>query len=328
MKRIGSFLVVLTLAGGLLVGVAPAAFAVTTTVTLVATPPTGQLGDTIDLDGTLAFGDATTAEGESVALTRQDWDGSVQPLGDAVVAADGTYHLEDTPASGGDLIYTATFAAHDGFDPATASDTVDLGRNASTVTAGVSKARVTFGEKVTITGHLAAATGDEELTITAQPVGSGDQVLLVDDVNDAGNLALQVTPNKTTTYVVSFAGDGAKEPSSDQTLTQVKVKLSARLVDFRSRQGKYKVYPRGGRAKCKIKVSPNHYGFSVNAYLQGFINGTWTTVDSGSAPLSPSSTQLVKAFGSSGIKARIRIEMVGHADHIGDRSPWLYFTFA
>ena len=154
MRRLAWSLVVLTMAGGLLVGVAPAALAVATTLTLSATPPTGNLGDQISLDGTLAFGDASPSEGESIDLTRTEWDGSVTSLADVAVAADGTFHLDDTPSGGGDLTYTATFVAHDAFDGAVATDTVDLQRPASSVTASVSKQIVTFGEKITVTGHL------------------------------------------------------------------------------------------------------------------------------------------------------------------------------
>ena len=328
MRRLASSLIVLTMAGGLLVGVAPAASAVTTTLTLSATPPTGNLGDQISLDGTLAFGDASPAEGETIDLSRTEWDGSVTSLADAVVEADGTFHVDDSPPKGGDLTYTATFVAHDAFDGAVATDTVDLQRPASSVTASASKQTITFGDTITVTGHLGPSSDSDELTITATPVGGGEQELITGDVN--GNRNLQVThrPNRTTTYTVSFAGDGGHEASSAQATTQVKVKVTARLVDFRSKQGKYRIYGRGGRAKMRIKVSPNHFGFSVNGYLEGYVNGAWTPFDSGAAPLSPSSTQLFKAFGSSGVKWRMRAEMVGHADHLGNFSPWRYFRFA
>ena len=211
-----------------------------TTLTLSATPPTGNLGDQISLDGTLAFGDASPTEGEAIGLSRTEWDGSVTSLAGAVVEADGTFHVDDTPTEGGDLTYTATFVAHDAFDGAVATDTVDLQRPASSVTASVSKPIVTFGDKITVTGHLGPSSDSDELTITATPAGGGEQELITGDVNSNRNLQVTHRPNKTTTYTVSFAGDGGHEASSAQATTQVKVKVTARLVDFRSKQGKYR----------------------------------------------------------------------------------------
>jgi len=79
------------------------------TLTLDATPTTATVGDQIGLSGQLTFADASSSEGQTITLTREDAAGST-PLPDAVTDVNGNYSATDTVDVGGTVTYQASFA--------------------------------------------------------------------------------------------------------------------------------------------------------------------------------------------------------------------------
>jgi hypothetical protein len=299
---------------------------VPSTLSLSAAPAHLAVGDTVDLDGSLAFSDASSAAGRTVTLTRTDASGT-STVGDAITDSAGAYHLTDHPPAG-DVMYTATFDAVDHYLTATAQDSVTVDKLPSSVSVKVSRGTVTFGQTVRITGHLGGGTDSRVLGLYAKPYG-GDPILLKKATVDGnGDLTASYAPKKTTTFIARFEGDDTHDPSNDQVTTKVRVILNAKMVDFASTSGKYKVYRSGTYPKCLVHVTPNHKGSSVQFVLQAYVKGSWRSVDRGSFRLNADSLVAVKVGITPGYNARIQAKLPSHADHLGDSSPWLYFRVA
>ena len=297
-----------------------------TTVSLSATPASLSIGDPVSLDGTLVFGDASGTAGQTVSLTRTDAGGTV-PVADAVVAVDGTFHLDDVPPIAGQVTYAASFAGIEHHPGASASDVVHVAKLPVKVSVSVSAKTVTIGGSVTVKGHLGIGTESRVLEIVAKPDGGGEQLLKKGTVDARGNLSVKVSPTRDTTFIARYAGDATHVAAQDKATTRVRVILAAKLTKYVSTSGAYRIYRAGTYAHVDVHVSPNHAGSSVKATLQGYTGSAWKTLDTGTFRLDASSDTTFVIKGTSNVNFRVRVLLPTHTDHIGDASPWLYLRF-
>jgi hypothetical protein len=304
-----------------------AQLAIGSTLTIAATPPAITVGDAVSIDGTLAFDDASSAGGQTVSITRTDASGD-QALGDVVTDVDGAYQLSDQPTVGGDAEYTATFAGAGDYQPVSASDVVSVAKRASSVSVKVSDRVVTFGHAVKVTGHLGGGTDARVLSIYAKPDGGSQGLLKRAKVDAHGNLMVSFTPGRDTTFIARFDGDPGHRSSQDSAVTRVRVIVTAKLVNYVSTSGAYRIYRAGTRARCETHVAPNHQGFGVRFTLQVHKSAGWRTVDTGTFKLNSASDVVALVAGSTRVNWRVRAQLPTHADHIGDTSPWMYLRFA
>lgn len=96
-----------------------------TTVSLAA-PARARIGHELDFAGKLATDGARIPSGQLVTVIRKTPLGT-KMLGTAPVAADGTFHVVDTPWAAGSTTYTVTWNGDDLHDPSSASATVKVG---------------------------------------------------------------------------------------------------------------------------------------------------------------------------------------------------------
>jgi hypothetical protein len=104
--------------------------------------------------------------------------------------------------------------------------------------------------------------------------------------------------------------------------------VTAKLTRYVSTAGKYRIYRKGSRAPCIIRVKPNHRGFQVHATLQAFVQGSWKTLATKSFRLNSASAVGFVIRGSSGVNWRVMVRLPTHADHLGDASGWRYLRFS
>jgi hypothetical protein len=298
-----------------------------TALTLAATPATAKVGDAIDLSGTLSFADLSSSAGQTITLTRDDAAGSGQPLGDVVTDSDGSYSATDTVDVGGSVTYHASFAGSPGYDPAQASDDVTVSKLASKVSLAVSARAVTFGTPVHLTAHLGRGTESRVVAIFAKPDGGSEKRIRKARVDRHRDLHATFTPSKDTTFTARFDGDLAHRGAHDEAVTRVRVIVRAQLKKAVARSGRYRIYRRGTRAPCVVRVLPNHKGFAVRATLQMFTNGRWRPSAKKAFPLNASSLAGFAIRGTANVNFRVHVSLPTHADHLGDTSPWLYLRF-
>jgi hypothetical protein len=321
----------LALAGALAVALqlaAPIAARAATgsTLTLDATPATATVGDQIGLSGQLTFADASSSEGQTITLTREDAAGST-PLPDAVTDVNGNYSATDTVDVGGTVTYQASFTGTTDYDPANASDTVSVTKLASKVSLAVSAKAVTYGTSVHLTAHLGAGTESLVVAISAKPDGGSETLIRKAAVGGHRDLHATFRPSKDTTFIARYDGDLSHRASHDQGVTRVRVIVRERLSNFVAKSGRYHIYKRGARAPCLAHVIPNHKGFAIRATLQMFVNGRWRKSAARSFRLNGSSVAGFAIRGTPNVNFRVRASLPTHSDHLGDRSPWQYLRF-
>ncbi|MGW2185809.1 Ig-like domain-containing protein [Streptomyces sp. NPDC001719] len=96
-----------------------------TAVTLAA-PERSRIGHTLDFTGKLTSNGARIPDGQLVTVVRETPLGT-KMLGTAPVAADGTFHVVDTPWTAGSTTYTVTWNGGGSHEGSSASATVKVG---------------------------------------------------------------------------------------------------------------------------------------------------------------------------------------------------------
>jgi hypothetical protein len=301
-------------------------FAVGSTLSAEATPANARVGDTISVDGVLTLEGDTDPSSRTLTVSRKQG-ASVVALGDTVTGLGGAYHFEDVPPAGNHR-YIVSFAGGDHIDPASAEDTVRVEKRRTRVTIRVSDALVEIGQAVTVTGHLGAGTESDVLELYARTTDGRKRLLRSRRVDENRNLKLTLKPAETLAFIARYDGDDSHEAAEDIAVTKVRVKLIAKLRNFTSTSGAYKIYPGGGTATVVVGVTPNHSGDYVRFTMEVHRSGSWRIVDTASFRLNRDSVVAVYARGPSGNKFRIQAVLPSHADHMGDTSPWLYFRFS
>jgi hypothetical protein len=305
---------------------AAVALSVGSTLTLDATPATAMVGDQIDLAGQLTFADASSSAGQTITVTRDDA-GGTHPVGTPVTASDGSYAVTDVVDVGGLVTYHAAFAGTADADPSGATDTVSVAKLASDVSLDVSDHAVTFGRAVRLTAHLGRGTGSRVVAIYAKPDGGNEVLLRKAKVDRHRDIRASFSPSKDTTFIARFDGDLSHRTAHDAAVTRVRVIVTTTLARSISTSGRYRIYRRGSKAPCVVRVAPNHAGFAVRAVLQAFVHRRWHTVATRSFRLNASSLSGIAITGSSDVNFRIRVSLATHHDHLGDASPWRYLRF-
>jgi hypothetical protein len=305
---------------------AAVALTVGSTLTLDAAPATAGVGDQIDLSGQLTFADTSSSAGETITVTRDDA-GGTHPIGAPVTASDGSYSLADVVDVGGLVTYHAAFAGTVDVDPSEATDTVSVTKLASKVSLHVSDHAVTFGRSVHLTAHLGGGTGSRVLAIYARLDGGNRKLIRKARVDRHRDLSASFSPSRDTTFTARYDGDLSHRAAHDTAVTRVRVIVSAKLVRSVASSGKYRIYRRGSKAPCLVRVGPNHARFSVRAVLQAFVHGGWHTVATRSFRLNASSGTGIGIDGSSNVNFRVHVSLATHRDHLGDTSPWRYLRF-
>ena len=295
-------------------------------LTLDATPATAKVGDQIDLSGQLTFADASSSEGQTISLTREDAGGST-PLPDAMTDTNGNYSATDTVDVGGTVTYQASFAGTTDYEPANQSDNVSVTKLASKVSMTVGAKAVTYGTSVHLTAHLARGTMSKVVTISAKPDGASEKVIRTGSVDSHRDLHATFTPSKDTTFIARYDGDLAHLASHDGAVTRVRVIVRATLSNFVAKSGKYHIYKKGSRAPCLAHVTPNHKGFAVRATLQMFVNHRWRKSAARSFQLNSSSVAGFAIRGTSNVNFRVHVSLPTHSDHLGNTSAWQYLRF-
>ncbi|MFE0627348.1 Ig-like domain repeat protein, partial [Streptomyces sp. NPDC058864] len=183
------------------------------TTTLTVNAPTSALpGAQVTVTGTLGSTEPFTA-GAEVTVTRTDSRSTTgTPLANATVAADGTFQIKDTPAAQGNNTYTVTYAGDATHAAATAKDTVNVARAATTLTvnAPTSAKRAT---KITVTGKLTSAapfpTGTKVTVTRTDLTYPKGKSLGTKTVASNGTFSFTDTPTTggTVTYTAAYAGD-------------------------------------------------------------------------------------------------------------------------
>ncbi|MFM9442676.1 Ig-like domain repeat protein [Streptomyces acidiscabies] len=174
---------------------------------------TGTFGFVLpDLPGSLPIEvtrtDLASPKGKSLG-TRTVW-----------LSRDREFRIEDTPAAGGKVTYTLRYPGDATHAPATATATVVVPRNRTTLALAGNGKTVTAGKNATLTAKLGRTWKERKVSVYAQPAGGAKKLVRAAVVNRDGKLVVTYRITKNTTFTAVFSGDARTEPT--QATTTVK----------------------------------------------------------------------------------------------------------
>ncbi|MGC5005133.1 Ig-like domain repeat protein [Streptomyces sp. DT203] len=277
--------------------------------------------------------------GTTVAVTRTDLESpNGKALPAATVKADGTFSFTDTPPAGGKVTYKISYAGDADRTTASASDTVEVSRNSTTLTVNKNGNVYAYVSNVTFTAHLGMTYKNRTLSLYADTAGDGKGKYLVKTgtVNSEGSLSVTLPLKRDTTVSASFSGDARTAPKTATSWVGAKVKVSLSLSRY------YKTATVSGHTKYYFRKTTNplltttmtaYPGRSQRLQFQIYYDGAWRSAGSQYFKLDSTGKSVVELGGThqTGYSMRVRSSYIN--DSSGDtvnsttHGSWKYFTF-
>jgi hypothetical protein len=304
----------------------------------VNAPATASRAKPLTVTGKLS---ATVPLPSSVPLqvTRTDLESpNGKALPSATVGADGTYSFTDTPPAGGKVKYTVTYAGDTDHTAVSASDTVDVSRNSTSLTVNRNGGIYAYGSTVKFTAHLGTTYKNRTLSLYADTAGDGKgkYLLKTGTVDSTGNLSVTLTLKRDTTVSTSFSGDARTAPKTATSRVGAKVKVSLSLSRY------YKKATVSGRTRYYFRKKTNPlFTTTMTAYpgrsqllqLQVYSNGAWRSSGSQYFALDSTGKSVVELDGTHQVGYLMRVRSCYIDGSSGDTvnattyGSWRYFTF-
>jgi hypothetical protein len=177
----------------------------TTALSATASATSTYVGLPVTVSGVLSSAPAALA-GNTVTIRRGCNGSNATFVGTVLTGTDGSYAASDLPPEG-TCAYQASFAGDSTYAAASASVTVTVQRQVTSLTISAVRGTGSAKKTVTITARLGTTHVNRVVTITATPSGGASVTLASGTVNANGNLVATYQPKTTTTYTATFAGD-------------------------------------------------------------------------------------------------------------------------
>jgi len=240
----------------------------TSTLTLSG-PATAVDGKALTLNGSLTLGNGTLPANTSVTITRTAPDKKQTQLPSVLVAADGSFHLTDTPTESGSYTYVASYAGTTSIASAT-SPAVAVAAALNTATLKLSgPSLVTFGANVVIAGKLTFGIGGPAagtmVTVVRAPSGSTVTKTFPLKVNAGGGFTLtDPKPAKGRyTYTFTYAGDAfTAKAKAALTVTVARTTPTLQLITSSPN------YVFGTRIRVTAALGPTFADRTVSIYAK------------------------------------------------------------
>jgi hypothetical protein len=290
---------------------------------------TGKLSATVPLPA-----------GAKLSVTRTDLE---SPNGKALpavtVKADGTYSFTNTPPAGGKVTYTVKYAGDATHTAATASDSVEVSRAATTLSLNNNGKLYNYGTDVKFTAHLGTTYKNRSVSIYADPFGGdrGKKLIKTGTVNADGNISAVVDMTRDTKVTAVFSGDARYKPKTVASTAYARVKVSTAVSKHykTAKIGSTSYYWFHKNTDPLLTTTMTYYpGRQQRFDLQVYYQGTWYSADSEYFALGSNGKSAVTlpAAGESGIRARMRSVYVngssGDTVNSTTYGAWKYLYFS
>ncbi len=292
-------------------------------------PATATRGAALAFTGTLT--DAPYTTGQTVTVTRTDAAHTSTPVRwTAVVSADGTVSIKDTPTIGGANTYTVSYPGDTSHQAAAASAIVQVSRVATSVTVATNASTYTYGATATVTAHLGTTYNSRSLSIWAQPYGATKRTLVkTATVDTQGNVKATYTLTRNTTFTASFGGDYRYAPASAARTAYDQVRIAQTLGGYYGNVTysgiPYRVYHHTVKPRVTATVTPNKAGQCQRFQAQEFYSGAWHTLTTSPCfSLDANSTAVTSLSLTNAVnqKFRVRTQYVSSATDKSNVSTW------
>lgn len=278
--------------------------------------------------------------GVQLSVTRTDIEspgGKVLPS--VTVKADGTYSFTNTPPAGGKVKYTVKYAGDAEHTAVSASDTVEVSRNSTSLSLNNNGKLYSYGADVKFTAHLGTTYKNRSVEIWANPFGGDrpNKLIKSGTVNSDGNISAWVDMTRDTTVTAVFKGDARYKPKTVKVTAYAKAKVSVAVSKHykTAKIGSTTYYWFHKSTDPLLTTTMNYYtGRQQRFDLQVYYQGSWYSADSQYFPLGTNGQSAVtlEAPGESGIRARMRSVYVNGSsgDNVNSTTygSWKYLYFS
>jgi hypothetical protein len=278
--------------------------------------------------------------GAKLSVTRTDLE---SPNGKALpavtVKADGTYSFTNTPPAGGKVTYTVKYAGDATHTAATASDSVEVSRAATSLSLNNNGKLYNYGTDVKFTAHLGTTYKNRSVSIYADPFGSdrGKKLIKTGTVNADGNISAVVDMTRDTKVTAVFSGDARYQPKTVASTAYARVKISTVVSKHykTAKIGSTSYYWFHKNTDPLLTTTMTYYpGREQRMDLEVYYQGTWYSAGSEYFALGSNGKSAVtlEAAGESGIRARMRSVYVngssGDTVNSTTYGAWKYLYFS
>lgn len=221
-------------------------------------------------------------------------------------------------------------ACNQQYDPSSASASVAVNKKATSVK--VSTDRVTYRYGATAHVKVTLASGSGNRTVRLFKVVNGSKSLVKKGaVPVGGALLANVTLSRRTSFQATYAGDAQYAADTASRTVTVAARVTPKLVNYRSRSGRFYVYRAGDRVTLRATVAPSHAGDCLYFRVQSLVTGSYGhDATTGCVHLSARSTAggyLDTARYYRGHAIRLRAEWRGDIENRAANSAWRYAKF-
>lgn len=270
-----------------------------------------------------------------MAISRTIDGGTPTSLPGVMTAADGTFSFQDAPGEGL-VMYRATFAGATDVSAENAFETVDVGRQASSLSVALSASKIKLGGGVSIHAHLDGGDTNRTVAIWAVPLGASKRLLKKAEVSGSGNVSVRHRPTRETEYYATYEGDVVWEPdTSPRKSVHVVPRWIVRVLGGYATVGGVRLYhfssrcgPNGatGCPAAKFTLEPRHAREPVS-FEGRYCHKGRCVKDHSSFQLSREGTTFVWVYYRDrsiiGWRLDFRLIFDGDEDHLGARTTWV-----
>lgn len=295
----------------------------------LSAPASATRGNGVTISGNLSVFEGTVPGSQILAVTKHDLAGT-HTLPNVTSAAGGSFSFGDTPQVGGPNTYTVSWGSDSGHLATSAHATVNVSRQATSISVGTSDHAVDYHHAVTVTARLGPTYNSRVVTIYAQPKGLGKKAIKTGKANSHGVVEVVARPSRDTVFTAAFEGDYHYAPASSARGVRTHAAVKASLHGWYTKSHGVFVYHHSVNPTVSAHLSPDgKAGTSLCFPLQAHPGNTWTTLVRKCFPVNSSGAVSVYLYGSNttGIAYRIRVQFAGDSSNLSADSDWYYFRF-
>ncbi|XVV12554.1 hypothetical protein ACQP2X_48540 [Actinoplanes sp. CA-131856] len=298
----------------------------------VDAPATGALGADLKVTGTIDAPGARVELYESSAAAPKPYS-----VAGATADAYGRFTLTHRPYFGGTVTYTVSSPGDDTKAPVSATTTVEISRNPTSLALSHNNTTYAYGTTVTVLAHLGSTYSNRSVQFWADPYGTEPARLLRwTNVDAKGNLTASLKLTRTTAIQVKFLGDGRNAPASARSVVNTRASVALQP----SRQYKaakigsvpYRFYHANVHPYFLTTINP-YPGRKQRLTLEVFTGGTWKVWRVLDLPLNTAGQSAFTLTGTHPVGAKYRARAgyltttSGDSVNATNYSPYYYFTF-
>ncbi len=293
----------------------------------LSAPTTVKRGTAYSFKGTLTSG-GQPVKYASVTLVRKDLAGT-RTIKVTTTSA-GTFAKSDTPAVGGTVSWTASWAGTASQASVKSTRSVTVPRAKTSLSVTTDKTMYSYGGTAKVRVHLGTTYNGRIVAVYAKKYGASTPSLIGRGrVSSTGYLTVNYRMTTKTSFSAKFAGDYRYLPATGFTTRYARSKISVVMSGYSGRSGSTYTYRAGSTATGVATVYPARPGQCISALVQYKYGSSWITNQNLSCVSLDYYSQFPFYFQNTGRTGYLRFQFKAGTDsaNAGTSSGWIYLHY-